>query len=62
MARKKATFNVCGPVKDGHFNVWVVRGPNGGHLGSFVSREAARQFIKTHRQMRDKKELMHVAK
>jgi len=55
--RRPARPSICGPVKDGQFTVWVVRGPKGGQLGEFFTREAARQFIKTHK--RTKKELLH---
>jgi len=51
---------ICGPVKDGQFTVWVVRGPKGGQLGEFFTREAARQFIRTHRK--PKKELLYTGR
>ncbi len=41
---------ICGPLKDGQFTVWVVRGPKGGQLGEFFSREAARQYIRKHKK------------
>ena len=52
---------ICGPLKDGQFTVWVVRGPKGGQLGEFFTRAAARHFIKTHKRFREKKETLHVA-
>jgi hypothetical protein len=58
--RRSAGPSICGPVKDGQFTVWVVRGPKGGQLGEFFTREAARLFIKTHRK--PKKELLHVTR
>lgn len=60
MSSKRVTkLSVCGPLKDGQFTVWVVRGPKGGQLGEFLSREAARRYVKTHKRFKEKKELLH---
>jgi hypothetical protein len=36
---------ICGPIRNGQFTVWVVRGSKGGQLGEFFTREAARKFV-----------------
>lgn len=41
--------SICGPIRNGQFTVWVVRGPKGGQLGEFFTREAARKYIRAHR-------------
>lgn len=55
-------LSICGPLKDGQFTVWVVRGPKGGQLGEFFSRSAARHFVKTHKRFKEKKELLHASR
>ncbi len=57
--RQQVKLSICGPLKDGQFTVWVVRGPKGGQLGEFFTRTAARNFIKTHKKVRIRKELLH---
>ncbi len=63
MSNKKVAGSptICGPLKDGQFTVWVVRGPKGGQLGEFITRKAAKLFIKTHKRFKEKKETLHVA-
>lgn len=56
---KAGKLSICGPVKDGQFTVWVVRGPKGGQLGEFITRAAATRFVKTHRKFKVRKELLH---
>lgn len=59
---KKQKLSICGPVKDGQFTVWVVRGPKGGELGEFFTRTAARKYVKTHKKVRVQKELLHAGR
>jgi len=59
---KKMKLSICGPIKDGQFTVWVVRGPKGGQLGEFFSRDAARTYVKTHKKIKIKKELLHATR
>jgi hypothetical protein len=49
MNRKQTTLSICGPVKDGQFTVWVVRGPRGGQVAEFLTRKAARYYVKKHK-------------
>lgn len=56
MSSKEGTLSICGPCRDGQFTVWYVRGPKGGTLGEFVTREAARAFVKA-RKRNKRKEL-----
>ena len=60
--RKQVGLSICGPIKDGQFTVWVVRGPKGGQLGEFFSRSAARKYVKTHKRFKEKRELLHAGK
>ena len=46
----KGALTICGPCKDGQFTVWYVRGPKGGTLGEFITRKAARAFIKSRKR------------
>lgn len=46
MTKKKQLLSICGPMKDGQFTVWMVRGPRGGCVAEFLSRKAARAFVK----------------
>ena len=62
MKDKKTKLSICGPIKDGQFTVWVVRGPKGGQLGEFFSRESARKYVKTHKKIKIKKELLHATR
>ena len=62
MNKKLAKLSICGPIKDGQFTVWVVRGPKGGQLGEFFSRQAARKYVKTHKKIKIKKELLHATR
>lgn len=60
--RLAVKLSICGPLKDGQFTVWVVRGPKGGQLGEFFSRSAARKYVKTHKHIKVKKELLHAGR
>lgn len=62
MSKQQLKLSICGPLKDGQFTVWVVRGPKGGQLGEFFSRHAARHFVKTHKKFKVRKELLHAGK
>jgi len=55
----KTGLTICGPVRDGQFTVWYVRGPKGGVVKEFLTRKEAREFIRTRRKTR--KELAHVS-
>lgn len=43
---RKSKYEVYGPVQDGQFTCWQVIGPRGGHIGDFLTRKAAQDFIK----------------
>jgi len=43
---RKSKYEVYGPVRDGMFTCWQVRGPRGGKLGDFLTKRAAQEFIK----------------
>lgn len=58
----KGTLSICGPVRDGQFTVWIVRGPKGGVVKEFFTRKEAREFIRARRKARaHRKELAHVS-